>query len=66
MHALLGGVHARDRGKGDADPVVAIGGGFEYVWTGSPKGLGFRVQADYIVQPGDINPRLSAGFVWRK
>lgn len=66
VHLMLGGVHTKSAGQGDGDAALALGGGFEYIPSGSPGGFGFRVQADYIVRPGDVQPRVSAGIVWRK
>jgi hypothetical protein len=60
-HALLGFVHARTRGAGDTDPALGFGAGIDRVLGDSDWGV--RAQLDYIVRPGDIAPRFSAGFV---
>jgi hypothetical protein len=65
VQVLVGGTHVKTNGEGDADPALAVGGGFEYIVKNSPKGWGIRIQADYIVRPGDVSPRLSAGLVKR-
>jgi hypothetical protein len=65
VQVLVGGTHVKTNGVGDTDPAVAVGAGFEYILKDSPKGWGIRVQADYIVRPGDVSPRLSAGIAKR-
>jgi hypothetical protein len=65
VQVLVGGTDVKTSGVRDTDPALALGGGFEYIPQNSPKGWGIRAQVDYIVRPGDISPRLSAGVVKR-
>lgn len=61
MQALLGGVHVKTDGTGDADPALALGVGFD--WRLPREHVAVRLQGDYIVQGGAITPRISVGLV---
>ena len=65
VHVLLGGVRTSRAGASDTDPAVAFGAGFEHMLGDVDSGWGFRAQLDYIVRPGDVAPRFSAGVVKR-
>ena len=71
-HVLIGTVHQNDNGVDTTDFAAAIGGGWEYVLhppssDQSSSGLGFRVNADYVVRKGDADnyPRVSVGVIYR-
>jgi hypothetical protein len=61
VQALIGGVHTKLDETGDADPALAMGVGLD--WRLRQKHLAVRVQGDYIVQGGEITPRISFGLV---
>jgi hypothetical protein len=68
MQILAGGIHSKINDVGDLEPALAIGAGWETIFGRSPTTegkWGVRLQGDYIVHDGQINPRLSAGVVWR-
>lgn len=68
MQILAGGIHTKINDVGDLEPALAIGAGWENIfgrvdqYTGK---WGVRVQGDYIVHAGQINPRLTVGVVRR-
>lgn len=71
-HVLLGGVYTNNGTPDTKDFAVAFGGGWEFISRPaaagtSSEGLGFRVQADYVVTAGDNDdfPRVSAGIMYR-
>ena len=71
-YALIGGIYNNDDLGGATDGAIALGAGWEYIQkpavTGaSSHGLGFRAQADYVINLGDRDsfPRLSAGLIYR-
>jgi hypothetical protein len=67
VHVLGGGVNIEEGDDSDTKPAIAIGIGFDYLFSRSntSPGWGVRVQGDYIALPGDINPRVSVGVVKR-
>jgi len=71
-YALFGGIYNNDDLGGTTDGAIAFGAGWEYIQKpavqgASSHGLGFRAQADYVINLGDRDsfPRLSAGLVYR-
>jgi hypothetical protein len=68
MQILAGGIHTKIGDVGDLEPALAISGGFDNIFrrNQTPEGTwGVRLQADYIVHGGQINPRVSVGVVKR-
>ena len=66
VQVLLGGSRTSRTGLSDTDPSLAVGAGIEHMLTDDlDAGWGVRVQLDYIVRPGDVAPRFSAGVVKR-
>jgi hypothetical protein len=68
MQILAGGIHTKINDVGDFEPALAIGAGWDTIFGRGPTSegrWGVRLQGDYIVQGGQISPRLSGGVVWR-
>ena len=69
FHALGGNVYTNDGTPDKNNGAFALGAGWEWIPTPTKpsKGLGFRVQADYIWRTGvrDDFPRFSVGAIYR-
>jgi hypothetical protein len=66
-HFLAGGLRDGGMTRTSGDFATAFGGGYEYLQQrDDPRGLGFRLQFDYVVSGGADFPRISGGIVYRR